>query len=215
MKNKLLKTVSLYLLLAILAGSAIPGVAAAKPSIVKSTLWAGVGKCALIVLNLPSDAKSFSVTSSKPSVVKAGCDDKNDAGTLWIKPLKVGQSRITVKYVTGGKKKSVSATFTVKKYPKPFGWVKVNGKKIDLNKNKLGYDCLEYKKDEITVDYKVSSGWTVKSRTVAKFQGDDIKDSAWKKNKPISLADCDAAIVSIELKNKAGDVFIYMIFVER
>lgn len=215
MKKKLLRSLSLCLLLTLLAGAMLPVNAATKPSIVKSTLWAGVGKCALIVLNLPSDAKSFSVTSSKSSVVKAGCDDKNDAGSLWIKPLKVGESKITVKYETGGKKKSVSATFKVKKYPKPFSWIKINGKKIDLNKNKLGYDCTKYTKDEITVDYKVSSGWTVKSRTVAKFQGDDIKDFAWKKNKPISLADCDGAIVSIELKNKAGDVFTYMIFVER
>lgn len=215
MRNKLLKALSLCLLLALMAGLAVPGYAAAKPSIITSTLWAGVGKCALIVQNLPSDAKAFSVTSSRKDIVKAGCDDKADAGSLWIKPLKVGKSKITVKYTSGGKAKSVSATFTVKKYPNPLAWVKVNGKKVNLSKNKLGYDVNKYTKNSITIDYKLSNGWTVKTRTVARFKGDAIKDSSWKKNKAISLTGCDAAIVTLMLKNKVGDEFLYMVFVTR
>ncbi len=215
MKSKLLKALSLCLLLALLAGLAVPGYAATKPSIITSTLWAGVGRCALIVLNLPEDAKAFSVTSSDKSIIKAGCDDRNDAGSLWIKPLKAGKAKITVKYKSGGKTRSVYARFTVKKYPNPLAWVKINGKAIDLKKNKLGYDVNNYTKKSITVDYKLSSGWTVKSRSVAKIESDDIKDSKWKKNKAISLAGCDMAIVTLVLKNKVGDEFTYMVFVTR
>lgn len=215
MRNNLLKVFSLCLLLTLLAGLAAPGYAAEKPSIITSTLWAGVGKCALKVQNLPSDAKAFSVTSNRKAVVKAGCDDRNDPDSLWINPLKTGNAKITVKYKTGSRTKSVSATFTVKEYPDPFVWVKVNGKKVDLSKNKLGYDVDKYAKKSITVDYKLSSGWKLKSRTVARFKGDDIKDSAWKKNKAISLSGCDMAIVNIVLKNGVGDEFTYMVFVTR
>ena len=216
MKNKLFKALSLCLLLALLAGMAVPGCAAVKPSIVKSTLWAGVGKCALIVQNLPDGAKSFSVTSSNKNIIKAGCDDRNDASTLWIKPLKAGKAKITVRYKAGGKSRSVSATFTVKKLPKPFAWVKVNGRKIDLNKNKLGYDCLKYTKTKITVDFKLNSGWKVQFLDGAKIRGDEYKDFSWKKGKAVSLARDQRAILDIALVNKTtGDEFFYMIFVER
>ena len=107
MKSKLLKALSLCLLLVLLVGATLPGQAAAKPSIITSTLWAGIGRCAVIVQNLPSDATSFSITSSNKAVIKAGCDDKKDANSLWVEPLKVGKSKTlkaTVKGVKSGKK---------------------------------------------------------------------------------------------------------------
>ena len=214
--KRLSKALSLCLLLSLLTGMILPGYAAAKPSIVKSTLWAGVGKCALIVQNLPDGAKSFSVTSSNKNIIKAGCDNKSDPSSLWINPLKVGKAKITVKYKVGGKSKSVSATFTVKKLPKPFTWVKVNGKKIDLNKNKLGYDCLKYTKTTITVDFKLNSDWKVQFLDGAKIRGDEYEDFSWKKGKAIKLAKDQRAILDIALVNKTtGDEFFFMIFVER
>ena len=89
------------------------------------------------------------------------------------------------------------------------------GQKVNLKKNKLGYDCNNYRKDTITVDYKVSSGWKLKSRTVAKYKGYDIENDTWKKNKAISLTGCDGAIIFIILENKAGDEFTYMVFMNR
>ena len=216
MKNKLMRSFALCLLLVLLVGASLPGQAAAKPSIITSTLWAGIGRCAVIVQNLPSDATSFSITSSNKAVIKAGCDDKKDANSLWVEPLKVGKSKITVKYRSGGKTRSVSTTFQVKKYPNPLAWVKINGKKISLSKNKLGYDCNNYKKTSITVDFKVSDGWKVQYLDGVRIRDDEYRDFKWKKGKAIKLAADQRAIIDIALiNNKTGDEFFYMIFVDR
>lgn len=218
MKHTLIRILSLCLLLCLLTAVAVPGLAAEKPTIVNGTLWAGVGKSAVLVMNLPRNAKSFSITSSNKDVVKVGCSDRSDASTLWLKPLKTGKSKITVNYKSGGKSRSVSSTFTVKKYPKALAWVKVNGKKIDLSlkKNKLGYDCIGYTKKKITVDYKVGSGWKVKRRDIVKFSGDTPVEGTWKKDTAINIAKCDEAFVQLVLVNsKTGDEFLYIIFVMR
>ena len=216
MKKAFSRILTLCLLLCLLASVAAPGLAAAKPTIANSTLWAGVGKSAVLVQNLPGNAKSFSITSSRKDIIKVGCGDRNDPSTLWLKPLKVGKSKITVKYKAGGKSYSVSSTFTVKKYPNPLAWVKVNGKKIDLKKNKLGYDLESYTKKKLTVDYALSSGWKVRRRFVSMFVDNDIKDVAWKKGKAIDLSNVPAAIVTLVLYNsKTDDEFLYMFFVTR
>lgn len=221
MRKSLLKALSLCLLLTLIAGTALPGYAGgkAKPTIVNSPLWAGVGKCAVLVQNLPSDATSFSITSKDKSVLKAGCDDKKDRLSLWVKPLKAGTSKVTVKYKSGGKVRSVSTVFTVKKYPDPFQWIKINGKKIDLKKNKIAYDCLKYSKNKITVDYKISSGWKLNGGDALwgyiNREGQNTEMLSWKKGKAINLSsDFTDAVVAINLVNKkTGDKFFYMIFI--
>lgn len=217
MKNRLFRVLSLSLLLAVLAAGMLPGYAAAKPSIITSTQWAGAGRGAVLVNNLPSDATSFSITSSKKDVIRVGCDDKKDAGSLWLEPLKKGKSKITVKYKTGGKKKSVSTTFEVKAYPKPFDYIKINGKKINLTKNKLAYDCLNFKKTKLTIDFKIGNkDWKVNFLDGAKIKGDDFVDFKWKKGKAIKLAKDEGAFIDIRLINKkTGDEFLYLIFVSR
>ena len=216
MKNKLLRTMSLCLLLAILAGSTIPGFAAAKPKIVNHLLWVGE-EYVLIINNLPEDAKSFSVTSKNKAVVTVRCVDKNDPYGMRLKALKAGRSEVTVKYKSGGKTRKVSAVFTAKSYPNPFAWVKVNGKKIDLKKNKFSVIYKDYANSKVTISFKLSSGWKLDSCEggYGPNDGDDFDSLTWKNGKAYKTRKGYWYNFAINLINKAGDDFHYVIAIRR
>ena len=140
MKNKLFKALSLCLLLSLLAGLSVQGYAAAKPSIRGTrVLWIGTGKNAILLDNLPEDARSFKIASSNPAVIKVG-KSSNDAFGMWMKPLKVGKARITV-----------------------------DGIDLNLKKNKVAADVAGYAKKSVKVNFELNTGWKVKSLTGMKF----------------------------------------------
>ena len=79
--KKTLRMLALLLALMILCGAAIPAMAAAKPSIVTETLWAGCEYYSCITFkNMPDDAKVVSIKSSNPKIiqVKVFSDDLYD-----------------------------------------------------------------------------------------------------------------------------------------
>lgn len=217
MKNRSTKVLALALLFVLIAGTVLPCFAAEEaPYLITGSgiLYLTVGKCPVVIGNLQSDAKSFSVTSSKPSVLKVGKEDGFGPISWWMKPVKTGTARITVKYKSGGKTWKVSGKFQVKEYPNPFAWIKINGKKIDLSKNRSMYMNTKYTKKSITIDYKLKSGWKKVSLGGCRIKGDDWIDVSWKKNKALSLKGYDAADLLISLKNaKTGETCDYEIVV--
>ena len=140
MKNRCSRVIALFLLLALLAGL-VPGYAAEKPSIRGTrVLWVGVGKCAVLLDNLPEDAAGFRISSSKKDVIQVG-KDSDDAFGMWMKPVKTGKSTVTITYKSGGKTRKITAQYKAKKYPDPFAWIKVDGKKLNsLSGMKFGRD---------------------------------------------------------------------------
>ena len=158
----------------------------------------------------PAEDKSFKVPESFDTSRKFELTFwlKNDSNSAQVAIYQKAMDDFTALYP--------NITFKVKKYPKPLAWVKINGKKISLTKNKLGYDCNNYKKTSITVDFKVSADWKVQYLDGAKIRDDEYRDFTWKKGKAVKLAADQRAILDIALiNNKTGDEFFYMIFVNR
>ena len=133
-----------------------------KISIAPETLWAGCEYTFGVQFNnMPESAKIVSIKSSKPSVIRATKDGSEIYDTN-LTPLKVGKSKITVTYKLDGEKKKVSATYKVKKYPSPYSYIKVNGKKIDIKNNKYYYDFNKYKKTSAKIEIKLKKGWKIR-----------------------------------------------------
>ena len=161
MKNRLFKGLSILLLLMLAISTAAPALAAAKPSLPDMTMWEvweSIRHISLSDMNLPEDAELIKVTSSKKAVIEARIFDGNSLA-LW--PGKAGKSKITVTYKIGDKKGTISRTYTVMKYPKPIATLKVDGKKINLTKNKAFAYMQKYKKTSTTIDVKLNKGWKI------------------------------------------------------
>jgi hypothetical protein len=207
MKSNILKMLSLCLLLALIFGACMPGLAENdKPALITGSgiLWVGSGKCPVVAINLPENAKSFSVTSSKPSVLKVGKQKGFGPYGWWMEPLKAGKSKITLKYKSSGRTRSVSAIFQVRNYPDPFEYIKINGKKVDLKKGQSNLFLEGYSKNSIAINYKLKSGWKVTGLGGDRIKGDEWMECTWKKNKALSLKGFDAADLIIDLKNTSS-----------
>jgi len=218
MKLRASKILSLCLLLILAVSTCLPVHAAAKPALITGSgvLWAGSGRCPVVAANLPANAKSFTVTTSKKSVLKVGKEKGFGPFGWWMEPIKPGKARITLKYKTGGKAKSVSAVFEVKNYPDPFKYIKINGKKVSLKKGQPNLFLNGYSKKTITINYKLKSNWKVTGRGGDRIKGDDWAECSWKKDKALSLKNYDAADLVIELKNtKTGATCNFEIIVTR
>lgn len=217
MKKRVLSLLSLCLLLAVLSASMLPAIAATKPSIQKGDLWVGSPKRTPILLDFPDDAKILSIKSANPSMLKVGKEKGFGPWGIWMLPLKVGKCRITIRYKLNGKTSSMSQVITIKKYPSPFAWIKVNGKKVDLKKNKFEFYSRNYKKKTFTVSFKLNAGWKLDSNPCpgAYWIGDDFGDGfKWKNGKSFKLpAEYDRLCAAIDIVNKnTGDFFNYEIW---
>ena len=216
MRNKLFKALSLCLLLSLLAGLSVQGYATAKPSIRGTrVLWIGTGKNAILLDNLPEDARSFKIASSNPAVIKVG-KSSNDAFGMWMKPLKVGKAKITVSYKSAGKTQKIAATYQAKKYPNPFAWIKVDGSELNVKKDKVMSEISDWEGQTVTVNFKLNSGWKVTGLTGMRFKTEGGTPFKWKKNKAVKFLGAGALVFSIELENaKNGDPFGYILIVNR
>ena len=219
MQYSSLKILSVCLLLALILGACMPGFAADdKPALITGSgiLWVGMGRTPVVASNLPENAKSFSVTSSKPSVLKVGKQKDFGPYGWWMEPLKPGRAKITLKYKTGGKVRSVSGIFQVKNYPDPFEYIKINGKKVDLKKSQSNLFLKGYSKNSITINFKLKSGWKTDRLLGDRIKGDEWKACTWKKNKALSLKGYDAADLVIDLRNTStGALCSFEIIVTR
>ena len=214
MRNRLLKALSLCLLLALLAGLAVPGYAAAKPSIRGTRLlWIGTGKNAILLDNLPADARAFKIASSNPAVIKVG-KTSNDAFGMWMKPLKVGKAKITITYKSGDRTRTITGNYQAKKYPNPFVWIKADGSKLNVRKDKVMSEISDWTGQTVTVDFKLNSNWKVTGLTGIRLKAEGGMPFNWKKNTAVDFLGVGTLVFSIALKNtKNGDPFEYILIV--
>lgn len=215
MKYRMMRMLALCLLLALLAGAL--SAAFAEPVIADYVLWMGCGPYRLeFSEDLPDDAHAFSITSSNKSVVRATCRDRNNVSSVQLTPLKPGKSKITLKYKSDGESCKVSKRFQVKRYPNPFSYIKVNGKKINLSKSRAAIQYPNYDKNSIRILFKASAGWVVDSCTGTQFRKGTWSKLTWRNGKSVDLRGCVMANLAIYLHNaKTGDHFDYLISISR
>lgn len=132
----------------------------AKCELVGDTLWKGDGENCLQWEGVNGDAEVVSLKSSNSSVLKVKKAEK-----LWdctVTPKGVGKAKVTVKVKVNGKNKSISANYTVKKYPNALTQIKVNGKAVDLKNNKFEAQ-VKVTKEKNKVEFKLAKGWRLNS----------------------------------------------------
>ena len=157
--TRILSLLLVVFALAGLAGSALA--ATLKPAIEPRTLWAGCEYYSSVdFVDMPENAKILSVKSSRPGIIKAHRESSNIYDN-YLEPLKAGKSKITVKYKYEGKTSTISATFTVKKYPNPLTSVTVDGKARNLKANPYYLDINKYKGTKPLVKVKLAKGWKI------------------------------------------------------
>ena len=148
-----------------------------------------------------------SVTSSDPAVaaiVKKGED-------YFIKGVSVGKVTITGNYTYKGKAGSLSVPLEVKKVPKMFRSLKLNGKKVTLSRHPFGVNKKVPTATSVRVKALTTTGWRIKSvtarayKSAKDYRGAKVKVSisAIKNGKKIAFAKKDRnLIVSVNLVNK-------------
>ena len=169
--------------------------------------------------------KVTSVTSSDPAVIKVIREGrKSNIESYWLLPKKAGKATITVKYKTkSGKAKVLKLTRKVKPCPKVFKSMKVNGKTVDLSKNKTFYRA-KYTKVSPKIKLELNGDWQIveKYGGLVKFKknGDFSKQKDFTvqarrtlfEGKALSFPKTwDSFTLTIGLENDDGEVFRYNI----
>ena len=91
-------------------------------------------------------------------MLKVGMQKDFSRWGIWMLPLKVGKCRITIRYKLKGKTYSMSQIMTIKAYPSPIAWIKVNGKKVDLKKNKFQFYSKKLQKGDLQHQLQAQPG---------------------------------------------------------
>ena len=130
-----------------------------KPRLEGGTIWMGRSEYWPSWSGLRGASKLVSITSSKKAVL--GVKKGDSLGNCTLLPKKPGSAKVTVVVKVNGKKMTLSANYTVKKYPNALKELKVDGKKVDLKKNKFGAQ-VNVSKKKVKLDYKIAKGWKVK-----------------------------------------------------
>ena len=142
-----------------------------KPKLKNGKFWVNEG-ASILYEGLSGNEEVVSIKSSKPKVIKVEKGQMLYLCSMY--PKKAGSSKVTVVLKINGEKKTFSATYTVKKYPKVLTSLKVNGKKVDLKKNPQ-YAMVKVKKDKTKVEFKTAKGWKVKCSYYDEKKGKHVK----------------------------------------
>ena len=129
-----------------------------------------------IALKIDDKAKILSVKSSNSKVASIGKRFYKPFTDIFITPKKPGTTKITIVAKTGGKQVTCKGTVTVVKFEKPFTKLKIGGKSY-LNKIKCGALCnldIHTKKNGLKLEYKLRSGWKIKSVNFTNENGENI-----------------------------------------
>ena len=101
------------------------------------------------------------VTSSKKNVVKIIKEKYAKETVYYAYAKKAGTSVIKVTFKNdSGKKQIITTKIKVKKYPKPIKLLKVNGKSVNLSKNKYMFSK-KYTGSSVRVKITPKSGWEI------------------------------------------------------
>ena len=129
-----------------------------------------------IALKADNKAKILSVKSSNSKVASIGKAFYKPFTDIFITPKKPGTTKITIVAKTGGKQITCKGTVTVVKFEKPFTKLKIEGKDY-LKEIKCGstyYLDVDTKKDGLKLEYKLRSGWKIKSVFAMNEKYEDI-----------------------------------------
>ena len=103
----------------------------------------------------------ISAKSSNTKVAKITKEIDVDTYLYFLECKKAGKTTITVKFRTPDGDKTLKKTITVKKYPNEFKSLKVNGKKVNIKKNKFYYNCTTSKKT-VSIKGVLKKGWKIR-----------------------------------------------------
>ncbi|MBO6047432.1 MAG: hypothetical protein J6P61_06765 [Erysipelotrichaceae bacterium] len=210
---KIMKKLSVLLLALLLIVSGINTVVA-KPKapfvVKKGTLYAGDYESQIKVVSYNDEAlenaEILTFKSSKTSVIKI-IKYGSSLMDYELLPKKTGKSTITVKYKYDGYTYTYKVKYTVKKYPSPFKYLKVQSKSINLARNRtsvtVDYNFL--KKTE--VKYKLNSGWKITS--LSWVNSEDPATFPKKKTSgtfKFSVYEFDYTYITFKLKKKSKKV---------
>ena len=156
-------------------------------------------------------ADVLSITSSDPEVLEV-----TEGPTLYactLIPKKAGTSVVTAVLDSGGEEMTLSAAYTVKKYPKALSSLKVSGKKVDLKKKPLYVTYNGWKKDKAKLEFKTAKGW--------KFEGGSYWDESagkyvtFKSGGKIKTAKGSEVIAMLDFVNSKKEYFEYLVVLKR
>ena len=214
---KIMKKLSVLLLALLLI---VPGIkvssAATKPvTLYKDIRWKGDEYLYCCNFNADAEVESNavveSITSSKKSVIKV-VNKGTGLYEHYLVPKKTGKTKITIKYSYLGTQYKVSATYTVKKYPNPFKYLKVDGKKIKTTKYKYSRTIKNYKKATAKIQLKLKSGWKIYDAVWS--NNEELVGVTGKKTFTVNVHEEDCTEIFFILKNKKKHVMIYRIFID-
>ncbi len=126
--------------------------------------WAGSASD----ISLYTDSGNYSediiwAKSSNKSVAKFSKGIDVDTYIYSLECKKAGKTKLTIKFRDSkGKERTFTKTIKVKKYPKEFKSLKVNGKTINTNKKKFEYFG-KTSKTKVSVKAKLKKGWKIRS----------------------------------------------------
>ena len=130
-------------------------------------LWKGADSQWVNVWKGNQNATVTKVSSGNTKVIAIekfkGENEKGKTQTFYyIAPKSTGKATITVNFTTpGGKKLKAKKTIRVKKYPNEITSLKVNGKKVNISKNKFRYDKGKITASKVKVALKLKKGWKI------------------------------------------------------
>lgn len=137
-----------------------------------------------------------SAKSSDSSVLKVKKYTYDDGSVFWeMKGKKAGKAKITVKFTKpSGETGTIKKTVKVKKFPYEFKSLKVNGKKINIKKNKFYLDeKVSKSKTKLYIKMALKKGWKVidvyadRSKNGNKYSTFKVSKSAVKKGTAIKF----------------------------
>ena len=165
----------------------------------------------------PVDYELVSVKSSNSKMIKISTFKDQNGTHFFMEPKKLGKCKLTVTYKYKGKKKTVKANFTVKKYVNPCKSIKVNGKSIDLKSNNIDYYLHNYKKSSLKIKLTLKKGWSIEYASCTRKMGDylDISSDTLLKGKKINIGKGESPSVCLNFINEKGDRIKYPFFIFR
>lgn len=218
-RKYLFRALALAMLLALVMGC-LPAMAAAKVKIVPQTLWFMADNPDfqdhwVHISNLPKSAKLLGCVSSNEAVVSIPFSEaipRDEEYVLNVK--KPGKAKITVTYKVGAKKRTVSATYTVKKAPKVVSKLVFDGRKVNLNENGQAYYFCDGTPNKYShkIGFTPAKGWKIVESNICDYEGNVIvsvkNNKTFKLPKKLHLSIYQLVYV---MKNSKGDIFYYQV----
>lgn len=117
--------------------------------------------------NTGKSAKVTSVKSNNSKVAKVYKNTYKDENgkkqvSFTVQGKKPGKAKLTVKFKSGGKTKTIKKNISVKKYPNQIKSLKINGKKVKIKGDrKFYYSKSKYKKTSAKIKMQLQKGWKI------------------------------------------------------